>query len=620
MRRGGLAAKSVQIGQNWVRLVGKYRRRFRLSPRVSRVWRINPEVVQLAVRLLKTEGRLHLRNYMWILGCMALAAGCTAATAFLFGRAINEIYVSKDATAVAVVCVITIAVFSIKGIAVYWQAVLLARIQNRVVAENQQQLFEKIVTQPISYFNDRHSAEFSAILQTGPSAAAGMLNLLVTAFGRDLLSVIALIVLMICQAPFLSLVALIVMPPAAIGVRKIVLSTRMLARAQYEGIGHILQILQETLHGYKVVRTFNLEREMVSRFRASAANVERACNNYVRVSNRSGPMMETLGGVAVCLIIIYCGYNVLGLGQPPGQIVAFITAFLLAYEPAKRLARLSVELNSLSVALAAFFSTLDVPAEPDDACMPDFVVEVGRIEFQNVRFSYRPDVPVLNRVSFLAEPHKITALVGSSGGGKTTILNLLLRLYDDYEGHILVDGADIRGFRRGSVRAKIAYVGQETFLFPGTVRENIGRGKLGASEKDIVAAACAAYADEFIKALPNGYDTLVGENGVQLSGGQRQRIAIARALIRDAKIILLDEPTASLDGRAESHLRAAIDHLLKDRTTIIIAHGMHTIAQADRILVIENGRIVEEGEHAHLLAKPSQYRRLFQLQQAALLE
>lgn len=593
---------------------------FRLPPQISRFWQASPEVVHLALRLLKTEGRQHTQAFAWVIVCMVLVSCCTAATAFLFGRVVNEVYTSKDAAVVALVCLVTIAVFSIKGIAAYWQAVLLARIQYRVIASNQQKIFEKIVTQPISYFNNRHSAEFSAILQNAPFSAAAMLNVLVTAFGRDLLSVIALVAVMVDQAPFLSLVALIVLPPSVIGVRKIVQSARLLARAQYEGVGHVLQILQETLHGYKVVRTFNLEQEMISRFKTSAIEIEKACNSYIKVSNRSGPMMETLGGVAVCLIMMYSGYKVLVLGQPPGSIVAFITAFLLAYEPAKRLARLSVDLSATSVAVAALFSVLDTPAEPDDSLLPELKAPAGRIEFKDVKFSYRPDAPVLNNLSFCVEPHEITALVGPSGSGKTTILNLLLRLYDNYEGSILVDGAEIRGFNRASVRANIAYVGQETLLFPGTIRDNIGRGKPGAKDEEIVSAAKAAFAEEFISAFPEGYNTLVGEHGVQLSGGQRQRIAIARAFIRDAKIVLLDEPTASLDGQAEYYLRAAISHLLKDRTTIIIAHGIHTIAQADRILVIEQGRMIEEGAHANLLAKPSQYRKLFELQQSALIE
>ncbi len=548
---------------------------------------------------------------------MVAVAACTAAPAYLFGRAINETYLSRNVAAVTLLSVVTIAVFTVKGIAAYFQSVLLARMMNRIVAYNQEQIFRKLIQQPIGFFSDKHSSDFSMTIGYGPTAAATTLNLLATSLGRDLLSVICLSIVMATQAPILSLIAVLVLPLSVIGLRKIIKRARSIATAQFQGGAMILQILQETLQGYKIVRTFNLEEDMIGRVTRSVAAIERASNEFARIANRASPLMEALGGIAIGLVMMYTGYQVLVLDYPPGQIVAFITAFLLAYEPAKRLARISVDLNATSVGLQALYSVLDLPPEPDDRTKPDIAIGPGAIEFRKVKFGYRLGVPVLHELSFFAEPRQVTALVGASGGGKTTALNLLLRLYDNYDGSVLADGRDIRQFTRASVRHAIAYVGQETFLFPGTVRENIARGKFGVTDEEVAAAARAAFAEEFIAQLPSGYDTPVGENGVQLSGGQRQRIAIARALVRDARIILLDEPTAALDGEAEHSVRAALAHLLKDRTTIMIAHGLHSVAHADKICVIEGGSVIEEGNHATLLRRPSRYRTLFELQQSA---
>jgi ABC-type multidrug transport system fused ATPase/permease subunit len=584
---------------------------------LSVISRSSPEALRLVGRLLREQAPLHFRSYALVLLCMIALAALTAAPAYLFGKVINEVYLSRDVIAVMLLSAAIIAVFTGKGIAAYFQAILLARITNRIVAYNQEQIFRKLIKQPIGFFSDKHSSEFGVAIGYAPLAAATTLNIVATSLGRDLLSVISLSVVMVSQAPFLSLIAILVFPPALISVRKIIKHARRVATAQLEGGAMVQRILQEALQGYKVVRTYNLENEMVARVVRSTAAVERASNNFAQIANRASPLMESLGGIAVSLVVMYTGYQVLVLDYPPGQIVAFITAFLLAYEPGKRLARISIDLNAASVGLETLYSILDLPPEPDDGGKPRFVVGHGKIEFKQVSFEYRPGAPVLNQVSFSAEPRRVTALVGPSGGGKTTILNLLLRLYDNYSGSVVVDGHDIRQFTRASVRDGIAYVGQETFLFPGSVRENIEKGKPGATEAEIVAAARAAFAEEFIARLPNGYDTPVGENGVQLSGGQRQRIAIARALIRDARIILLDEPTAALDGEAEHHVRAALAHLLKNRTTILIAHGLHSVAHADKIYVLEAGRVIEEGEHATLLRRPSRYRALFELQQSA---
>jgi ABC-type multidrug transport system fused ATPase/permease subunit len=286
----------------------------------------------------------------------------------------------------------------------------------------------------------------------------------------------------------------------------------------------------------------------------------------------------------------------------------------LAYEPGKRLARLNVDLSGALVGVKTLLEILDLPDRADDNSKPALDVGDGRVVLHNVSFAYRPGDPVLRGLSLRAEPGQVTALVGPSGGGKSTIFNLLLQFYGAQGGTITIDGQDIARVSAGSLRHKIAYVGQDIFLFRGSVRKNIAFGLNDASEDDIVAAARAAHAHEFISQFPAGYDTPVGEHGLQLSTGQRQRIAVARALIRDAPIVLLDEPTASLDGESEHYVQEAIRRLSEGRTTLVIAHRLYTVTHADMIYVIENGAVVETGRHEELLRQGNRYADFFYLQ------
>jgi ATP-binding cassette subfamily B protein len=343
--------------------------------------------------------------------------------------------------------------------------------------------------------------------------------------------------------------------------------------------------------------------------------VRQNADKMARVSNRSSPLMETLGGLAVCSSLIYGGYRFLVMGATPGEFFSFLTAFLLAYVPAKRLARLNIELNTALVGARMLFEIIDSPpSEPDDSSKPKLQVGTGRIELRDVTFSYRANEPVLNRLSLSAEPGKVTALVGPSGGGKSTVLNLILRLYSVDSGAILIDGRDIADVSRQSLRQAISYVGQDVFMFRGTIRENIAFGKAAASEAEIIAAANAACAHDFIMSFPLGYETPVGEHGAQLSGGQRQRVAIARALLKNAPVVLLDEATASLDSESERQVQEAIQHLCQGRTTLVIAHRLHTITHADAIHVIEAGRVVETGRHDELMRQSGRYASFFRLQ------
>jgi ATP-binding cassette subfamily B protein len=566
-------------------------------------------------RLLFEHALTHWRLYAVAFVLMALAAGCTAFIAYLLGDFINQAYVHKNFHNILILGAVTIAVFTVRGAALYGQAVLLSRVGNRISATNQKRMFDRLLSKNLGFFTDRHSSEFTARLHAGANAATQVLALLILAAGRDFMTLAGLIVVMLVQDPLLFTVTLIVFPPAMFLLRRMVRRIRNIAHAQFTGGTRIVETMQETLQGLRTVKAFTLEDRMRARFDSNVGEVEHEANKWARVANRTSPLMEMLGGFAIAAAIVYGGYRVIQLGSTPGEFFSFLAAFLLANEPAKRLARLNLEVNSNLVGVRVLFEIIDSPAtEPVDDGKPALTITDARVEFRDVSFAYRVDEPVLRGMSFVAEPGKVTALVGASGGGKSTVLNLILRLYEAGGGTITIDGQDIAAASRRSLRQQTAYVGQDVFLFRGTIRENIGYGRPDASEDEIVAAARAAHAHDFITAFPQGYDTPVGEHGLQLSGGQRQRVAIARALIKNAPLILLDEATASLDSESEHHVQEAIAELCKGRTTLVIAHRLSTIVHSDKILVVENGAVTESGRHDELLRRGGRYAAFYRLQ------
>jgi subfamily B ATP-binding cassette protein MsbA len=566
-------------------------------------------------RLVVDFGLAQWRRYVLAFLLMGVAALCTAIPVYLIGDLVNMANVQHNFPGVVALGTGAALIFALKGAATYGQSVILSRIANHIIAENQRRLFSKLLDEGIGFFANRHSSEFAARLMTGASAATQVLNLLITSVGRDLFSLIGLVGVMVVQDPLLSTVTFVVFPPAMLVLRKMIKRIRGIAKAQFTGGTRILETLQETLQGMRIVKAFTLEDVLRARFDANVAAVELEANKMARVANRTSPMMEILGGFAIAGAVIYGGHRVIENVASAGALFSFITAFLLAIEPAKRLARFNMDLSSNLVAVHVLFEIIDSPpTEPADDERPQLVLSKARVEFSRVQFAYRPGDPVIRDLSFVAEPAQVTALVGHSGGGKSTILNLIPRFYEVSGGVIAIDGQDVAKISRRSLRRQIAYVGQDVFLFHGTVRDNIAFGKPGASEAEIVAAAKAAHAHDFIMAFAAGYDTAVGERGLQLSGGERQRIAIARALIKNAPIILLDEATAALDSESERYVQDAIAKLCMGRTTIVIAHRLATVMHAGRILVIEAGQIVETGRHDELLRKGGRYASFCRLQ------
>jgi ATP-binding cassette, subfamily B, bacterial MsbA len=494
---------------------------------------------------------------------------------------------------------------------------VLSRIANAMVANIQKRIFDQMLRMKVGYYSRSHSSEFIARQAFIAQAASSTLNLLITTLSRDALTIVGLVTVMVTQDPLLlAFLALMFVPLGdALGVRKIGLRVRKIMASEFQGAMQMMESLQETAQGIRIVKAFTLESFMRDRQVSAIEGFQRAANKLARVSSRASPIMESLGGFAIAAVVLYSGYTVIIRGDPPGSLFSFITSVIMLYEPMKRVARLHVDLSASLFGVSLLYAFLDEREfEEDPRHAADLQVTRGRIEFRDVVFGYRPEERVLHSISFVAEAGKTTALVGRSGGGKSTVMNLILRLYEAESGQILCDGVDTATVTLKSLRQQVAYVSQENFLFKGSARDNIALGRPGASEEEIVAAAKAAYAHDFIMGFELGYDTPCGEHGMQLSGGQRQRIAIARAFLKDAPIILLDEATSALDSESEQAIQKALRTLCEGRTTIVIAHRLSTAAQADEICVIDRGRIVERGRHGELLAQGRTYSHIAQTQ------
>jgi subfamily B ATP-binding cassette protein MsbA len=566
-------------------------------------------------RLLMDQGAKHWKGYVFAFAMMALIAVTTSLSAWIIGKIVDRIFVGRNLKAVWEITAAIVAIYTVKGLATYGQQVVLSRVANSIVANVQNRIFDQMLRMKVGYYSRSHSSEFITRQAFIAQSASNVLNLLITTLSRDALTIVGLVIVMVSQDPLLSLFALMFLPLAAVGVRKIGIRVRRIMASEFQRSVQMMESLQETAQGIRIVKAFTLESFMRERQASAIEGFERAANKLAQVSSRTGPIMESLGGFAIAAVVLYSGYTVIIRGNPPGSLFSFITSVIMLYEPLKRVARLHVDLSSSLFGVGMLYDFLDErDFEEDRPDARELEVTQGRIEFRDVVFGYRPEERVLHSVSFVAAAGKTMALVGRSGGGKSTVMNLILRLYEVESGQILCDGVDIATVTLKSLRRQIAYVSQENFLFKGSVRYNIALGRPGASDEEIVAAAKAAYAHDFIMGFERGYDTPCGEHGMQLSGGQRQRIAIARAFLKDAPIILLDEATSALDSESEQAIQKALHTLCEGRTTIVIAHRLSTVAKADEISVIDRGRIVERGRHGELLAQGRTYSHIAQTQ------
>lgn len=567
-------------------------------------------------RLLLENLPEHRKRYLAATFAMVIVAAMTAATAWIMGAIVDSMTNPEDRTRIMLVAGAVAGIFILRGLASYAQMVLMARAGNRIVAQKQAELYRRLLDQDMAFFSRTESSDVLLRVTQSAQMARNVIDTIVTGFVRDLLTLAGLIAVMFWQQPVLSMVSLVVGPLALWGIRSILSRVRAVMSQEMVGLAEVFRVLQETSSGTRVIKAFALEGPMIDRMEAAVRGVEKRANKMVRLESATAPLMDTIAGLAIASIVVLSTVHLFGSSAgTPGQLMSFVTAFLMAYEPAKRLSRMRVTIEGGMVGVEMMYDLLDRPptmVEAPDAV--DLPAGPGKIELRDVSFSYTDGRRVLDRLSLAFPEGGTTALVGPSGSGKSTVLNLLLRLYDPDEGQVLLDGIDLRQVRFASLRRKMSYVGQDTFLFSGTIRENLRLVRPEADEAEIVEAARIANADEFIRSLPQAYDTPVGENGVFLSGGQRQRLAIARAVMRKPEVLLLDEATSALDSHSEALVRDALQHVTQGVTTVVVAHRLSTVLRADLICYMENGKLVESGRLDELLARDGKFRNLYERQ------
>jgi ATP-binding cassette, subfamily B, bacterial MsbA len=583
------------------------------TPRAAKKERL--DTLPLLRRMVREFMRPYLGRALMALGCMAIMAGATATNAWLMQPMLDRVFVGHDANLLLVIPAAVVVLAILKGFANYGQTVLMTGIGLHIVADAQAALFARIMCSDLAFFHDNPSGTLVSRFTVDAGMLRNAATELLARIGREAVTAIFLIALMFYQDWLLALLAAVVFPIAFRPILSIGRRMRRVSTNAQTEIGLFMTLLNQSFQGARHVKAYGMENYEISRARFYAQKLYKIFQRAVRTRAIASPLMEMLGGIAVALVILYGGHQVLVGARTPGAFFSFITALLLAYQPLKNLAGLNATLQEGMAAAKRIFDILDLePMIKDAPQARPLAVKGGEIRFQDVIFTYANGNEALNGVSLIIPAGKRVALVGSSGAGKSTILNLIPRFYDTTAGAITVDGQNVRDVTLASLRGAIALVSQEIMLFDDTIKANIAYGRVGASDAEIVEAASAAAAAEFVQGLPQGYDTMVGEHGVKLSGGQRQRIAIARAMLKNAPILLLDEATSSLDTESEHHVQRALDALMQGRTTVVIAHRLSTVTGADLIYVIDKGRVVEQGTHAELLRGGGVYARLYALQ------
>jgi len=569
----------------------------------------------LVKRLLKESVRPYLKWIGFALVGMVFVAGATAAMAWLMKPVINDVFVAKNKEFLLPISIAVLVTFAIKGFANYAQSVIMHYVGQRIITDTQHRLYGHLTRMDLSFFHQTPTGSLISRFTVDINMMRAAVSNALTGIGKDFLTLIFLVGVMFIQDRYLAVIAFVVFPVAILPIVKLGQRIRKVTVSTQEEIGQFTTLLEQTIQGARVVKAYRMEEYEKGRFRKIAERVFQLVFKSARIRSMASPIMETLGGVAVALVIFYGGFRVIEESMNPGAFFSFITALLLAYEPMKRLANLNASLQEGLASAQRLFGLLDTKPniidKPDAATLK---IKGGNIVLNQVNFSYIPKHPVINGVSLSVPAGKLVALVGPSGAGKSTILNLIPRFYEVDSGVIKIDGIDVQDATLESLRRNIALVSQEIILFDDTVRANIAYGRPDASEKEITQAAKNAAAHDFIEAMSNGYDTYVGERGTKVSGGQRQRLAIARAMLKNAPILLLDEATSSLDAESEREVQAALMELMKGRTTLVIAHRLSTVIEADLIHVIDNGKLVESGNHPELLSKNGTYARLYALQ------
>ncbi|MEZ5690127.1 MAG: ABC transporter ATP-binding protein [Rickettsiales bacterium] len=566
--------------------------------------------------IIKRLLREHITRYRGKLfvaiSCMVVVAASTAANAWMIQPALDQIFIEKNHDMLLLIPIAVVAISIIGAIANYGNTISMRFIGQRIIADMQIRLFEHLMKSDVGLFHNQSSGRLISRFTNDINLLRNAFSNVLTAITKELLSMIFLLGVMIYQNATLAALALIAFPIAIYPIIRLGKKMRRISDRTQNELGEFTSTLDEIFSGARTVKSYNRENYEINRAKTIIERLFSLYYKSAKVQAAATPMIEILSGVSIALVIWYGGFQVMEGTITTGAFFSFITAFLMAYKPVRAVSGLNGVLQEGVAAANRLFNILDTePMIADKEGAKPLDIKSGSIEFKDVVFGYTPDIVGIDKVNLTVPAGKTAALVGLSGSGKSTIMNLLLRFYEIQGGSITIDGQDIREVTIHSLREAMAFVPQESMLFDDTMKANIAYGRQSASDEEILTAAKNAAADDFIRSMPLGYETMAGSHGIRLSGGQRQRIAIARAMLKNSPILLLDEATSSLDNESERNIQEALSRLMKGRTTLVIAHRLSTVIGADIIYVMEDGKIIESGNHESLLTKKGKYYQLY---------
>ena len=546
--------------------------------------------------------------------CMLVMAAATSATAFLVKPVLDDIFLNKDTLMLKIIPLAVILIYLLRGLATYGQDYLMNYVGESIIRRLRDDLYSHIQDLPIAFFHKEKTGVLMSRVTGDVGIVKTMVSTAVTGSLKDCFTIVGLTIVIFYRDWQMAIFAFIILPLAFYPIVEFGRRVRRISTGWQEAVGDLNSFLHETFAGNKIVKAFGMEHYEKERFYERTLGLFKLEMKAVIARSLSSPIMEFLGGLGIAFIIWYGGSKVLAGTSTAGTFFSFMAAVLMLYDPVKKLSGLNNAVQQGLAAVDRIFDVMETKSEIKEPKNP-VVLKRGphRIAFENVYFKYEDDM-ILKAINLDVQSGEILAFVGMSGGGKTSLVNLLPRFYDVTEGAILIDGDDIRKASISSLRDQMAIVTQEPILFNDSVRNNIAYGNYRASDEEIQRAAKAAYAYDFIQSFPGKFDTNIGELGARLSGGEKQRICIARALLKDAPILILDEATSSLDAESEMLVQKALENLMQGRTTFVIAHRLSTIDYADRIIVIVNGQVVEEGTQAELIARQGEFFKLYQMQ------
>lgn len=557
----------------------------------------------------------YLKTYAIMGGLIIVAAGATAMSAWLVSDVVNQIFVNQNGAYLYPLVVVVVGVFVAKGLSTYWQTQMGARIANDMVADVQRRLFNHLLRQRLSFFETYSSDDLTMRVNQGASSFATILNRVVVNGLRDALTVVSLLAVMIAQDAMLTAIVFLAAPVIFLAINQVLMRIKKVMQQEMRTIADINKYVREIVQGGKVIKSYNVEPLIRAQAEEAIDNIKTLSDRISALNNAPIPIIDTLGGIGVGLAILYAGYRTVYTAYDPGAFMSFVTALLMAADPTRRLSQLRVSLKTALVGVEMVNQVLkDDRAERSGEGKLPLNGSGLPIRFDDVHFAYRPETPILKGFNLEVRPGEMVALVGPSGAGKSTVFSVLLRFHDHQSGRILVGGKPIEDLSVVSLRGAISYVGQTNFIFAGTLRDNLTLGYSHVTQEQIESACKAVGLHSHILELPKKYDTPVGELGSLISGGQAQRLNIARAIIKDAPILLLDEVTSALDADNEELVRAYMHSQVGRKTILVIAHRLSTIRQAHRIALVEGGQVRSFGSHQELIEGNDYYERMASLQ------